>query len=81
MPSIRRLTTLVRAPRASSGRSSIIGAIVAVGILRTGRSGGLCLRGGRAGYRAIQVEMHGRRRDGERAKRPKEYELRVVNRP
>ena len=35
---MRRLTTLMRALRASSGRSSIIGAIVAAGDLRERRN-------------------------------------------
>jgi hypothetical protein len=38
LPSTRRLTTLVRASRASSGGSSIIGAIAAAGVLREGRN-------------------------------------------
>jgi hypothetical protein len=35
---MRRLTTLVRASRASSGGSLIMGAIVAAGVLREGRN-------------------------------------------
>jgi hypothetical protein len=43
---MRRLTTLVRASRASSGGSSIIGAIVAAGVLREGRNAGDYVRVG-----------------------------------
>ena len=35
---MRRLTTLIRVLRASSGRSSIIGAIIAAGDLKEGKN-------------------------------------------